>query len=377
MTLASEPKVAPYLSAQGLEGGEFVALRNPVSTERLIEAAQAGRITILTNRGAEEDEGVLILPAQLVTPDAVNFMATHAGGIICVGLTEERIRHLAIPPMPRRDGDADALPHAASIESRHGVTTGISASDRAITIQVAINPDSTSEDLVSPGHVFPCVTRKGGVLVRAGFAEAAVDLAVAAGLNPSAVVCKILNDEGETARGEDLRQFAQAHGLEMGTISDLIAYRRRTEKLVERCSIAPFESEFGGVWQLHTYHDVVAGRDILALVKGEVDPDHMLVRVHTLSIMEDVLGLASGRSGLVPSAMAAIAEVGAGVLVLLSQPDADHHGAEGGVLREYGLGAQVLNDLGVRRIELLKKSNLERVVGLEGFGLEVLGLRDF
>jgi len=369
MTTVPEPMTASRATAPAPKG--------QVTTEGLIEAARAGRITILTNSGADEDEGVLILPAQLVTPDAVNFMATHAGGIICVGLTEERIRHLAIPPMPRRDSDPHALPHAASIEARHGVTTGISANDRAQTIQVAINPESSSEDLVSPGHVFPCVTRQGGVLVRAGFAEAAVDIALLGGLNPSAVVCKILNEEGETARGFDLSQFAETHGLDMGTISDLIAYRRRTEKLVERRSTQAFDSEIGGTWQLHTYRDVVGDRDILALVKGEVRADRMLVRVHTLSVMEDVLGQAGGRGGLVPAAMKAIAEAGAGVLVLITAPDADHAVAEGGVLREYGLGAQVLADLGVGRIELLKKSNLDRAVGLEGFGLELLGLRSF
>lgn len=345
------------------------------STLDLIETARAGRMFILTNTGADEDEAVLVIPAQLVTPDAVNFMATHAGGIICIGMPDERIKALAIPSMQLRDGDTGALPHAASIEARHGVTTGISAGDRAQTIRVAIHADSTSEDLVSPGHVFPCMTRKGGVLVRAAFAEASVDIASLAGLNPTAVVCKILDEDGETARGAVLRQFADAHDLKIGTISDLIAYRRRTEKLVECLSKSDFESEIGGAWALHRYRDSLGGQDILAMVKGEVLAERMLVRVHTLSVSDDVLKRAGDRADLLPAAMTAIAQAGRGILVLISGTDEEPVDTNGGVLHAYGLGAQVLSDLGAQRIELLTNSNLDSLVGLEGFGLEVLNRR--
>lgn len=349
--------------------------------DELLEEARAGRMFIVADARSGQDDGLLVMAGQFVTPDAVTFMTKFGGGLICVAMTAERIRALDIPSMASRDGTSPDTGHPASIEARLGVTTGISAADRAHTVLVAIDPSSTREDIVSPGHVFPCVAKAGGVLVRAGYAEASVDIARLAGLDPSAVVCKVLTEDGEVARLPDLLALAREQGLKVGSVSDLIAYRRRTEKLIERVSSETLQSVHGGEWTVHHYRDRVDGDESLALVKGEIGTGKTLVRVHALSVLDDVLGRSGGRAELVPAAMKAIAEAGSGVLVLLQRSMGQEfllndalYGAERGQ-REYGVGAQILIDLGVSEIELLRNGSPEALVGLEGFGLSIVGRR--
>lgn len=328
-------------------------------TEALIEDAKSGRIFLLGDCTNRLGTGVLVLPAQFVTPDAVNFMATFGGGIICLALTEERVRTLNIPPMVTRDDDVRDRPYASSIEARHGVTTGISAADRSETIRVAINAASMADDIVSPGHVFPCIARSGGVLAHAGYTEATVDIARLAGLDPSAVVCTVLTEDGSVANFEDLLAFAGLHGLNLGTVDDLVAYRHRTETLVERVSNEPFAGP-GGDWRLMRYRDLVGGAETLVLVKGQVARAKALVRIHSLSILDDVLGR-NGRSGKVERAQRLIAEKGTGVLMLRRAASAaavaDDASTDEARLYDYAIGGRILLDLGVSEVELLCHSD--------------------
>jgi 3,4-dihydroxy 2-butanone 4-phosphate synthase/GTP cyclohydrolase II len=357
------------------------------STEEIIEDARNGRMFILVDDESRENEGDLVIPAQMATPSAINFMARYGRGLICLALSRQRIDALKLPLMPRRHESRHETAFTVSIEAREGVTTGISASDRARTIMVAIDPGKGGDDLVSPGHVFPLAARDGGVLVRAGHTEAAVDIARLAGLNPSGVICEIMNDDGTMARTPDLARFARHHGLRIGTIADLIAYRLRCDRIVERLLQVPFESLYGGRYELYVYVNRVAYAEHLALVKGDLAADGpVLVRMHALGILEDVLGdLATDRAALVQGAMRLIAAEGRGVLVLVREPlrtsVSDRIRArlagsddEGSQLRDYGIGAQILLDLGVKEMTLL--SNTKRtIIGLQGYGLSVVGQR--
>lgn len=353
--------------------------------EDIIEDARNGRMFILVDDEDRENEGDLVIPAQFATPAAVNFMAMHGRGLICLSMTADRCHQLKLPMMDSHNQSRLATAFTVSIEAKEGVTTGISASDRARTIAVAIDPSKGKDDLATPGHVFPLMARDGGVLVRAGHTEAAVDLARLAGLNPSGVICEIMNDDGSMARMPDLIPFAQKHGLKIATIADLIAYRRRTEKLVRKEVESRFVSAYGGDWSLSVYVNTIGYAEHIALVKGDLQAsdEPVLVRMHAMHVLDDVLGdTHGGRHGQLQSAMQTIAAAGRGVVVLLREANRttlsdrlkERLGAPdaGSRLVDYGVGAQILLDLGVRDMVLL--SNTERhIIGLDGYGLRVTG----
>src|SRR6058998_653114 len=262
-----------------------------VGTEAIIDDARNGRMIILVDDESRENEGDLVVPAQMATPDAINFMARHGRGLICLALTKDRGDQLGLEPMTRTNRSRNETAFTVSIEAKEGITTGISAADRARTIAVAIDSANGPDAIVSPGHVFPLVARPGGVLVRAGHTEAAVDVARLAGLNPSGVICEIMRDDGSMARLDDLMDFARAHGLKIGTIRDLIAYRLKKDHLVERVATTPFTASSGLPWQAHVFRDKASGEEQLALVHGTIDPDQpVLVRMHSVDLFADVIG---------------------------------------------------------------------------------------
>ncbi|MEL7460070.1 MAG: 3,4-dihydroxy-2-butanone-4-phosphate synthase [Pseudomonadota bacterium] len=350
------------------------------SVEEIIEDARNGRMFILVDHEDRENEGDLIVPAQMATPDAINFMAKHGRGLICLALPGERVDALGLPLMASQNSSRHETAFTVSIEARDGVSTGISAGDRARTVAVAIDGSATAADIATPGHVFPLRARDGGVLVRAGHTEAAVDISRLAGLNPSGVICEIMNEDGSMARLPDLVAFAQLHGLKIGTISDLISYRRRNDNLVRVRKEQVVQSEFGGDWQMKIFADETHGAEHIALVKGDITTDApVLVRMHALDPMLDVVGLGPrGRSHEFADAMELIAEEGRGVLVLLRDVTmklvADEE-VSPQTLRQYGLGAQILSSLGVTRMVLLTNSPRPKVVGLDAYGLEITGTR--
>jgi 3,4-dihydroxy 2-butanone 4-phosphate synthase/GTP cyclohydrolase II len=357
------------------------------TAEQIIDEARNGRMFILVDDEDRENEGDLIIPAQMATPDAINFMAKHGRGLVCLALTKDRVDQLGLQPMSRSNGTRLETAFTTSIEARDGVTTGISAADRARTVSVAIDASKGSEHIVSPGHVFPLVARDGGVLVRAGHTEAAVDVARLAGLNPSGVICEILHEDGTMARMDDLFPFAQRHGLRIGTIRDLIAYRLRKDRLVEQTAEAQFESRWGGTWTAKTFLNKASGVEQIALVKGRIDPARpTLVRMHALSIVPDVFAEEGARGGLLEGAMKAIAAEGSGAIVVINRPMPDamsrslrsRSGAavptDGEQLRDYGVGAQILAELGVHDMVLLTNSH-HTPVALGGYGLAIVGER--
>ncbi len=353
------------------------------SAEELIEEARQGRMFILVDDEDRENEGDLIIPAQFATPDAVNFMARHARGLVCLALTQHRVEQLGLGLMSANNGTRHHTAFTVSIEAREGVTTGISAHDRARTIAVAINPDCGRYDIVVPGHVFPLVAREGGTLVRAGHTEASVDIARMAGLSPAAVICEIMNDDGTMARLPDLVAFAQKNNLKLGTIADLIAYRRRTERLVKRVQEGSFDHVAGGEWKLIVYANKVEYQEHLALVKGDLSgAEPVLVRMHAVDLLDDMT--AGPHWIAIHNAMHMIGREGRGVLVLIREhrPTALSSRVRELVmsprpqreLRDYGIGAQILLDLGVKDMVLL--SNRARtVIGLEGYGLNIVETR--
>lgn len=353
-----------------------------VGIEEIIEEARNGRMFVLVDDEDRENEGDLVIPAQMATPDAVNFMATHGRGLICLALTRARVESLGLGLMSRSNGTRHETAFTVSIEAREGVTTGISAADRARTISVAIDPMRHAHDIVTPGHVFPLIARDGGVLVRAGHTEAAVDIARLAGLNPSGVICEIMNEDGSMARLDDLIGFARRHSVKIGTIRDLIEYRMRNDHLVERASESRFVSDYGGDWHAMTYRNAIDGTTHVALQKGRVEAERpTLVRMHRISIFDDVLGRSGERKRTLQRSMKAIGEAGSGLIVLLmpNRPESLQQEVGGvlpdsGDLREYGIGAQILADLGVHEMVLLSNSH-RNVVGLEGYGITVTGER--
>ena len=357
----------------------------PISTvEDIIEDARQGRPFILVDAEDRENEGDIVIPAQFATPDQINFMAKHARGLICLAITTERARQLRLPPMVAENLTPLGTAFTVSIEAREGVTTGISAHDRARTVSVAIDPTRGPDDIVSPGHIFPLVAKDGGVLVRTGHTEAAVDIARLAGLQPAGVICEIMNDDGAMARLPDLVGFAQLHGLKIGAISDLIAYRRRTERFVERVLETPFDSVYGGRFRLMVYRNTIDNAEHIVLVNGKVDPDRpTMVRVHQVDPGADMLGHVESRRDYVPQALRTIAaHDGAGVAVFLRDPSptwlADRYGGvqdhSANVLRNVGVGSQILLDLGVREMILLS-SNPAKLPALEGYGLKIVDRR--
>lgn len=355
--------------------------------EDVIEDARNGKMFILVDAEERENEGDLVIPAQMCTPEAVNFMAKYGRGLICLTLTGERSKQLNLQLMSSTNQSRHQTAFTVSIEAREGISTGISAHDRAHTVSVAIDPTKGATDIVSPGHVFPLVARDGGVLVRAGHTEAAVDIARLAGLYPAGVICEIMNDDGTMARLPDLVQFAQLHGLKIATIADLIAYRRRYDNFIHRAIETELDSNFGGEFKLMVYLNTVEYAEHIALVKGDISgPEPVLVRVHAINVFDDILGATGPRSDLLKESMRIISEEGRGVIVLIRDTTAtvvsdmllrkgesgDHEMPRR--LREYGVGAQILLDLGIHDMVLLSDTD-RSIVGLEGYGLRVVGQR--
>ena len=364
------------------------------SIDEVIEDARQGRMFILVDDEGRENEGDLVIPAVKANAEVVNFMAKHGRGLICLSMTRERVEELGLQPMTQRNQAQHQTAFTVSIEAREGVTTGISAADRARTIAVAIDPASARDEIVSPGHVFPLVAQDGGVLVRAGHTEAAVDVARLAGLNPSGVICEIMNDDGTMARMPDLVAFARQHGLKIATIADLIAYRRRTEKLIDLVASTTIESRFGGQFQVRVYANKMGYAEHLAVVRGDVAGDAPVhVRVHQHNLLADSLGDTTpgvffrgderSRAGELESAMRLIAEQERGVVVIIREPtpttlsrfikERDGHAMSKPIaeLRQYGIGAQILQDLGVRNMIMLSNSK-HKIVGIEGYGIHVV-----
>ncbi len=369
------------------------------SIEEVIEDARQGRMFILVDDEGRENEGDLVIPAEKTTPEVVNFMAKHGRGLICLSMTRQRVEELGLQPMAQKNQAQHQTAFTVSIEAREGVTTGISAADRAHTIAVAINHNRGRDDIVSPGHIFPLIAQDGGVLVRAGHTEAAVDVSRLAGLNPSGVICEIMNDDGTMARMPDLMTFAQEHGLKIATIADLIAYRRRNEKLIELVASSKINSRFGGAFDVRVYANKVTYAEHLAIVRGDVTGEEpVYVRMHQHNLLADSLGdetasvffrgEARSRAGELESALRFIAEKDRGVVVVIREPTQttlsrfikERQGQPMSTpmadLRQYGIGAQILQDLGIRNMVLLTNSE-HKVVGLEGYGIHLRGQQPF
>lgn len=357
------------------------------SIEDIIEDARNGQPYILVDADDRENEGDIIIPAQFATPSVINFMATHARGLICLAMTQARALELELRPMAANNQSGHGTAFTVSIEAREGVTTGISAHDRAHTIAVATDPTKSARDIVSPGHVFPLIARDGGVLVRAGHTEAAVDISRLAGLVHAGVICEIMNDDGTMSRLPELLVFAKQHGLKVGTIADLIAYRRRSEQLVERTAEAPFDSYYGPDFRIIVYRSKIDGGEHIALVRGEIRPEmETLVRVHQVDLTADLLGWTAARRDYVELALEQLAAYsGAAVGVFVQDPNAfsithrvrggrrDYHLQHG--YRDYGIGAQILRDLGVSSMRLMTNSKA-KLSALQGFGLVIQSRSD-
>ncbi|MDO9384842.1 MAG: 3,4-dihydroxy-2-butanone-4-phosphate synthase [Hyphomicrobiaceae bacterium] len=365
------------------------------STDEIVEDLRNGRMVVLVDAEDRENEGDLVASAQMATPDTINFMAKHGRGLICLTLTEARASELNLKAMTRTNASRNRTAFTQSIEAREGISTGISAGDRARTIATAIDPSKSADDIVSPGHVFPLVAREGGVLIRAGHTEASVDLARLAGLQPAAVICEIMNDDGTMARMPDLVPFAQRHGLKIGTIEDLIAYRLRNDTLVHHVARRQVESAHGGAFDMHVYAKTVDGAEHLALVKGDVSKGGpVLVRVHAVNALQDLLGVGAAADGTsqIGKAMQLIADEGRGVIVLIrdlgattisdwvaqQKPSVPETNTSKGRERrqvEVGVGSQILRDLGVTDMILLTNTDAPVYVGVEAFGLHIVGTR--
>ena len=362
--------------------------RNGLSTiEEVIADAKAGKLFILVDDEDRENEGDLCVIGEYAMADAINFMAKYGRGLICLALTRIRTEQLGLTMMERRNESRHETAFTISIEAREGVTTGISAADRALTIKTAIDPNCGERDITTPGHIFPLIARDGGTLVRAGHTEAVVDIARACGSdNPSGVICEIMKDDGEMARLPDLIGFAKEHDLKIASIADLIAWRRRNESLVQRTVESAITTRIGGEWRMVIYANTVSNIEHIALVKGDISAgDPILVRMHALDLMADLLGeVSEKRAGdELTTAMAAIAKAGCGVIVVLRESIAsslssmvsqklnmtsDTSGNRD--LRDYGVGAQILTDLGIRKMILLSDTR-PNVVSLEGYDLEI------
>ncbi|MGF7169924.1 3,4-dihydroxy 2-butanone 4-phosphate synthase/GTP cyclohydrolase II [Sphingobium xanthum] len=372
-------KLESYLSAR--EHGTALA-----SAEEIINEARNGRMFILVDDEDRENEGDLCIPAQMATPDAINFMATYGRGLICLAMTRERIEKLNLHPMTPNNGTRHETAFTVSIEAREGISTGISAGDRARTVAVAIDASKGPQDIVTPGHVFPLIARDGGVLVRTGHTEAAVDVARLAGLNPSGVICEVMKDDGTMARLDDLILFAQKHKMKIGTIRDLIAYRRRNDHMIERRAEVSFTSRWGGEWRAISFYNRATDSETVALVKGHVSPETpTLVRMHQTSLFADIFGEDGPRSGLLAGSMEMIGKEGAGIVVLINKRPSDGltrtiHARTVGMpeviktaeeLRDYGVGAQILAELGVHDMILLTNTS-HNLIALDGYDLSVV-----
>jgi 3,4-dihydroxy 2-butanone 4-phosphate synthase/GTP cyclohydrolase II len=355
-------------------------LRDAISPiEDIIADARAGKMYILVDHEDRENEGDLIIPAEFADAAAINFMATHGRGLICLPMTAERVDALGLPMMAVNNSSRHETPFTVSIEAREGVETGISAADRALTVATAINEQNTMAHLATPGHIFPLRAKRGGVLVRAGHTEASVDISRLAGLNPAAVICEIMKEDGTMARLPDLVEFAKLHGLKIGTISDLIAYRSRNDNLVVETGRETVQSEFGGEWELRLYTDQIHGIEHVALIKGDISTDApILCRTHALHEASDVLGLGPKSARELPRAMEIIAQEGRGIVCLFRQPRNSLYASDEEnvrTIKQTGLGAQILSKLGQKDLILLTDNPQTRYVGLDAFGLSIVGTR--
>ena len=362
--------------------------------EDLIADISAGKMVVLVDDEDRENEGDLIIAGEKCDADAVNFMATHGRGLVCLSLTSERVRGLGLSMMTKENKETFSTAFTTSIEAREGVTTGISAGDRAKTIEVAINEKNGEESIVSPGHVFPLIARDGGVLVRAGHTEAAVDLARLAGLNPSGVICEIMKDDGTMARLPDLVEFCHRHDLKLGTIADLIAYRLRHDATVKRTIETTLKRSFGGDFDLIVYESEVNGTEHVAVVKGDISNDEpVLVRMHAMNILEDTLrDIQNSRAGELEMSLRMIGEEGRGAAVLIrdswnarfsnqvnlrkadlnAKPKMSNGEKIGPIIRDYGIGAQILCDLGIKEMRLLTNTKESTIKGIDGYGLSII-----
>jgi len=352
------------------------------SIEQIIDDAANGKMFILVDDEDRENEGDIVIPAQFCDAAAINFMAKHARGLICLTLTKKRVAELNLPLMSQSNQSRHQTNFTVSIEAREGVSTGISAADRAHTVQTAINSQSPSYDIVTPGHIFPLAARDGGVLVRAGHTEAAVDISRMAGLNPSGVICEIMNDDGTMARLPELLEFAKHHKMNVASIADLIAYRRKNEKLIEKMAEGNFKSEFGD-FEMKVYRNKLEYAEHIVLVKGDVSKGTPLVRMHSYNILDDALGdLSKGRNGQLQKAIEMISAEEAGAIVIIRSPNRSAvsdqvapAGSGQGEIREYGIGAQILQDIGISDMVLLTNSP-KSVVALEGYGLKIVDRKE-
>ena len=363
------------------------------SIEEIVDEARNGRMYVLVDNEDRENEGDLIIPAQMATPDAINFMATYGRGLICLSMTKNRIEELELTPMKKRNTGKLDTAFTVSIESAKDVTTGISAADRAKTIQVAIDKSSGPSDITTPGHVFPLMARDGGVLVRAGHTEAAVDISRIAGLNPTAVICEIMKDDGNMARLKDLIPFCKKHNLKIGSISDLIRYRVNNDPIIKRKNNNVLNTKKYGQWKIFSYENTVNtnGPEHLALIKGDlIETSPVLVRVHVSNLVNDafngVIGDKGNKSSIsLDESMSEINKKGSGLIVIINYDDASHSLSkyidgndawnEEDKIRENGIGAQIIRDQGVKEMVLLSKSKRE-LVGLEGFDIKVITQRN-
>jgi 3,4-dihydroxy 2-butanone 4-phosphate synthase/GTP cyclohydrolase II len=356
------------------------------SPEEIIDDARNGRMYILVDAEDRENEGDLIIPGEFATAEAVNFMAKHGRGLICLSLEAAHAEKLGLEPQNKNNGSRFETAFTQSIEAREGVTTGISAGDRALTIKTAIDPNSRQDDIVTPGHMFPLIAKDGGVLVRTGHTEASVDISRIAGLNPSAVICEIMNDDGTMARLPDLIEFAKLHDMNIGTIEDLVAYRLQKDHFIRHIASSDFKSQNGDEFKIHVYRNFLDNKEHVALSKGSaVDGEESLVRVHKIDFAGDILSEASPRSGLIWDAMKQLAaHDGHSVLVLIRegsidsllerlgarQPSGDRKQQ---TIREYGVGAQILSHQGVTKMRLITNV-MPKIIGLEAYDLELVGI---
>ena len=350
--------------------------------EDIISEASKGNMFILVDAEERENEGDLVIAAEDANADVVNFMAKNGRGLICLALNEDKVENLGLSMMSSNNKSRHETAFTVSIEAREGVTTGISAHDRALTIATAISENTKSSDIVTPGHVFPIKARPGGVLVRAGHTEAAVDIAKLAGKNPSGVICEIMNDDGTMARLPELIEVAKKFNLKIGTIADLISYRIKNDHIITRVQSEKIKSEFGGEWNCIVYKNDLDKAEHIALVKGRINSNNVIpVRVHSVNIFEDLISINSNRKNLISKSMDLISDLDCGVIILVRDTNDDalsnllkkysgNNLKQENKLKEYGVGAQILIDLGVKKMSLISDTNA-MPINLEGYDLEI------